>query len=125
MQTVNWRGKEITLICSGDTPLIFLNEFNEDIFDEIDTFLNRMRTGKPSIITISKLFYSYAKTANPSIFKSYSEFMKSIMQLSELNDGSIVSAVLAETCLTLGVHTKESEDDDSKKKKSATKKEKK
>ena len=56
------------------------------------------------------------------IFKSYNEFLSSILKLSELNDEKIVYAIMAEVNETMNIGQKDNEekDDDSKKKKTST-----
>ena len=99
MQTVKWKNQDITIYCSGDTI-----------------------RGKIEFTNISKLFYIFAKTANSEIFKSYNEFLSSILKLSELNDEKIVYAIMAEVNETMNIGQKDNEekDDDSKKKKTST-----
>ena len=73
--------------------------------------------------SFSKLFYIFAKTANSEAFKSYNEFLSSILKLSELNDEKIVYAIMAEVNETMNIGQKDNEekdDEDSKKKKTST-----
>lgn len=123
MQTVKWKNQDITIYCSGDTIRLFVNEFHTDLFQEFERFYANSSRGKIEFTNISKLFYIFAKTANSEIFKSYNEFLSSILKLSELNDEKIVYAIMAEVNETMNIGKKDNEekdDEDSKKKKTST-----
>lgn len=123
MQTVKWKNQDITIYCSGDTIRLFVNEFHTDLFQEFERFYVNSSRGKIEFTNISKLFYIFAKTANSEVFKSYNEFLSSILKLSELNDEKIVYAIMAEVNETMNIGQKgneEKNDEDSKKKKTST-----
>lgn len=117
MQTVNWENKEITLIGSGKSVLVFSDEFHMDIFAFMNLFLAQMEKGRMDVNTVSKLFYTFAKTANDDIFKSYRSFMESVTKIGEFANQDLLIALIniVQDTMNTGEKPKEAETDTKKK----------
>lgn len=68
-KTVRIDGKEIAMKCTGNTPRAYRNEFNQDLFVDLDT-MNKAYQKKgehADFSCVERLAYTMAKQANPDI----------------------------------------------------------
>lgn len=79
MITVKVNEKELPFLTTGKTIKICKEELHSDLLRMYDLYHSVLVKGDvPQLDTIAKLLYCGIKTANPTIYKSYDEFMESL-----------------------------------------------
>lgn len=78
MRTVTINKVEYPVMATGETILIYKEELKGDLLRAFGVLVDCVATGQvPSPDLVAKLEYALIKTANPTAFKTYREFMKS------------------------------------------------
>lgn len=96
MQTVKWNNKELSLLGTGKTVVIYQEEFHENIFSSMNLFITQTANGKIDLSLISKLFYALAKTANNEVFGNYKSFMENTTKVGQFAKGELLGAIALE-----------------------------
>lgn len=79
MIAVKVNNKELPFLTTGKTIKICKEELHADLLRMYDLYHSVLAKGDvPQLDTIAKLMYCGIKTANPTIYKSYDEFMESL-----------------------------------------------
>lgn len=124
MRNVKINGRDIPIDSRGVSIIFYMDEFGRDILQDAMNFLLNVSSQRPNLSIISKILYTYIKTANETRFKNYRAFMESFKNITALIDKDNMTAILDETYDLLGIdRTKNEEDEegkDSKKKEEKT-----
>lgn len=124
MRNVKINGRDIPIDSRGVSIIFYMDEFGRDILQDAMNFLLNVSSQRPNLSIISKILYTYIKTANETRFKNYRAFMDSFKNITALIDKDNMTAILDETYDLLGIdRTKKEEDEegkDSKKKEEKT-----
>lgn len=117
MRNVKINGKDIPIDSRGVSVVFYMDEFGRDILQDAMNFLLNVSSQRPNLSVISKILYTYIKTANETRYKNYRAFMDSFKNITALIDKDNMASILDETYDLLGIDkTKKEDDEDSKKK---------
>ena len=124
MRNVKINGRDIPIDSRGVSIIFYMDEFGRDILQDAMNFLLNVSSQRPNLSIISKILYTYIKTANETRFKNYRAFMDSFKNITALIDKDNMTAILDETYDLLGIDRAKNEEDeegkDSKKKEEKT-----
>lgn len=123
MRTIKFYKRELPVNASGTAVIICMDELHADIFKETATYVADISEGRtPPISLVSKIMYCFVKTANPDLFKTYSDFMSSTKSIEPFLNADNTNVLMEEISEFYGADEdeekgKEKKPDTSKKKK--------